>query len=161
MGTLNIIQIDYKNAQQMSDLIELLNAYACDEMGGAEPLSQATINDLSQQLIACPTALSLVAYSDGEPAGLLNAFWSVSTFAAKPLMNIHDLAVKPEFRGQRIATALMLELEVIAKAKGCCKLTLEVLSNNQKAQQTYLRFGFAGYQLNPDAGHALFWQKKL
>jgi ribosomal protein S18 acetylase RimI-like enzyme len=76
-------------------------------------------------------------------------------------MNIHDLAVKAEFRGQQIATALMKELEAIAKEKGCCKLTLEVLSNNKKAQQTYLRFGFVGYQLTPEAGHALFWQKKL
>lgn len=161
MRELEIVQVDYKNTQQMTDLIELLNAYACDEMGGAEPLTQMTINDLPQQLSACPTALSLIAYQDGKPAGLLNAFWSVSTFAAKPLMNIHDLAVKAEFRGQQIATALMQELEVIAKAKGCCKLTLEVLANNQKAQKTYLRFGFSGYQLTPEAGHALFWQKKL
>jgi hypothetical protein len=30
---------------------------------------------------------------DEQPAGLLNAFQTVSTFAARPLINIHDLAV--------------------------------------------------------------------
>jgi ribosomal protein S18 acetylase RimI-like enzyme len=43
----------------------------------------------------------------------------------------------------------------------CCKLTLEVLSNNQVAQTAYRKAGFAGYQLDPKAGQALFWQKKL
>ena len=51
--------------------------------------------------------------------------------------------------------------EEIAKDLGCCKLTLEVLSGNEKAKAAYLRFGFDGYQLAPETGHALFWQKKL
>lgn len=40
-------------------------------------------------------------------------------------------------------------------------MTLEVLSNNHRAQQAYRRFGFAGYALDPEAREALFWQKKL
>ncbi len=56
----------------------------------------------------------------------------------------------------------MLEMvEEIAIDKGCCKLTLEVLSGNTLAQSAYKRYGFSGYQLDPEVGDALFWQKLL
>ncbi|WP_321409064.1 GNAT family N-acetyltransferase [Tolumonas auensis] len=158
---LTILTADYYNQQQMSDLLLLLDLYAQDPMGGAEPLSAECRQQLPQMLQQCPTAISLLAYQNGQPAGLLNAFQTVSTFAARPLINVHDLAVVPAFRGQGIATALLQHVEQIARERDCCKLTLEVLSGNQTAQQTYLRCGFAGYELDPAQGHALFWQKKL
>jgi ribosomal protein S18 acetylase RimI-like enzyme len=40
-------------------------------------------------------------------------------------------------------------------------LTLEVLQGNQAAQNLYRKFGFADYQLAPENGNALFWQKSL
>jgi ribosomal protein S18 acetylase RimI-like enzyme len=51
--------------------------------------------------------------------------------------------------------------EQIAIELGCCKLTLEVLEHNYIAQKAYRSFGFAGYELNPNMGKALFWEKKL
>jgi len=48
-----------------------------------------------------------------------------------------------------------------AKERGCCKLTLEVLSGNTVALKSYAHFGFAGYQLDPTAGLAVFLQKWL
>ena len=48
-----------------------------------------------------------------------------------------------------------------ARARGAVKLTLEVLSGNRAAQALYASRGFAGYTLDPAAGHALFWQKAL
>ena len=41
------------------------------------------------------------------------------------------------------------------------KLTLEVLEGNSVAQSAYRAFGFEGYELDPQMGKALFWQKKL
>lgn len=158
---LEIKLVDYQVQSQMAELIQLLNDYACDPMGGGEPLTPDCIQQLPEALKSCPTALSLIAYVDGQPAGLLNAFQSVSTFAAKPLINIHDIAVSPDFRGRGVATALLTQIETIAQERGCCKLTLEVLSGNEPAQTTYLKSGFAGYELDPSTGHALFWQKKL
>ena len=56
----------------------------------------------------------------------------------------------------------MLEkVEEIAVDKGCCKLTLEVLSKNIAAQSSYHKFGFDSYELDPETGKALFWQKIL
>ena len=48
-----------------------------------------------------------------------------------------------------------------ARQLGCCKLTLEVLSNNRRALAAYERAGFAPYVLDPAAGQALFLQKLL
>ncbi|AFU99974.1 GNAT family N-acetyltransferase [Simiduia agarivorans] len=159
--SLDIQLVDYHNAQQAADLVALLNAYARDPMGGGEALSDYTQQHLIEQLRATPNALSLIAYLDNEAVGLLNAFQSLSTFAAKPLFNIHDLAVTPSARGQGVASALMGKLENIARARGACKITLEVLSGNLTAKALYERQGFKSYQLDPAMGQAEFLQKYL
>jgi ribosomal protein S18 acetylase RimI-like enzyme len=48
-----------------------------------------------------------------------------------------------------------------ARLRGCCKVTLEVLSGNHRALSVYQQAGFAGYALDPATGHALFLQKPL
>ena len=50
----------------------------------------------------------------------------------------------------------LAKVEEIAKAKGCCKITLEVLSNNEVAKASYSKYGFKGYELDPKVGHAIF-----
>ena len=57
--------------------------------------------------------------------------------------------------------ALLAATEDLARARGCCKLTLEVLTGNQLALASYLKFGFAPYALDPAAGQASFMQKWL
>lgn len=158
---LEVRKVAFENVEQGQQLVELLNAYAEDPMGGAEPLSAEVKANLVKGLSQVPGAVALLAYLDGQAVGVTTAFAGFSTFAAKPLLNIHDIAVLPAFRGQGVAQALMAGLEQEARERGCCKMTLEVLSNNHRAQQAYRRFGFAGYALDPQAGEALFWQKKL
>ena len=51
--------------------------------------------------------------------------------------------------------------ERVAIERGCCKLTLEVLSENHAAKKAYARYGFGPYELDPKAGQAHFWQKAL
>jgi ribosomal protein S18 acetylase RimI-like enzyme len=93
--------------------------------------------------------------------GLLNAFLGFSTFKAKPLMNIHDIAVQPQWRGQGVGRALLQAIQTHAQRLGCCKLTLEVLSGNHQAQRSYRAFGFEDYALDPAAGVAGLMQKWL
>ncbi|MEM8858618.1 MAG: GNAT family N-acetyltransferase [Chloroflexota bacterium] len=161
MSDINIIQIDYTDPQEAADLQLLLNSYAQDPMGGGEPINSENLRVLPKRLADFPTAFSLIAYVNGQPAGLANCFWGFSTFAAKPLVNIHDFAVRPEFRGIGLSRKLLEAIEAIAQDKGCCKITLEVLSENHVAMAAYRRFGFGGYQLTPEVGQAVFWQKKL
>lgn len=156
-----IILADYHNPQHQQDISALLNAYAQDPMGGGHALPEAVQQNLVSALAERPYAFSLIAYVDGQPAGLTNCFEGFSTFACKPLINIHDLVVLKAFRGKGISLSMLERVEQIARDRGCCKITLEVLSNNQIAQAAYWKFGFGGYQLDPDAGQAQFWQKAL
>lgn len=158
---IEIDHVDYHDSRHAGALIHLLDAYARDPMGGAHPLSDFAKHHLVQQLAQRPTAFSVLAFADGEPAGLINCFEGFSTFACQPLVNIHDVVVLPQYRGRRIAQLMLERVEQIALARGCCKLTLEVLEENVAAQKLYRKFGFADYQLAAASGNAMFLQKRF
>ena len=84
-----------------------------------------------------------------------------STFACRPLVNIHDVVVVAGQRGRRVGEKMLALVEQIAAGRGACKLTLEVLPGNASAVRLYERIGFAGYQLDPAMGSAQFLQKWL
>ncbi|WP_083234082.1 GNAT family N-acetyltransferase [Candidatus Marithrix sp. Canyon 246] len=108
-----------------------------------------------------PDAFSVICYIDDKPAGLANCFQAFSTFKCKPLINIHDVVVAIKFRGLGISQLLLAKVEERAKEIGCCKITLEVLEGNETARKSYNKFGFEGFELDPEVGKALFWQKTL
>ena len=158
---INVLLVDYNNLNHKKDFIYLLNEYALDPMGGGAALTDRVKENLAESLAKVPTAFSYIAYVDQKPAGLINCFEGFSTFACAPLINIHDLVVAQPYRGQGFGLKLLERVEQHAKDLGCCKITLEVLSNNEVAKSAYAKFGFAGYELDPEAGQALFWQKQL
>ena len=157
---LTIDRADYADPRDAGDVVALLDAYARDPMGGGAPLGDAVKARLIGDLAANPQAFSLLARVDDQAVGLANCFMGYSTFAAAPLINIHDLAVLPGHRGAGIGKALLVSVEAEALKRGACKITLEVLSGNP-ARHLYARQGYGDYQLDPAAGHALFWQKRL
>lgn len=161
MLTINIERVDFYNQHQTHALTNLLNAYASDPMGGGKPLPFNVLNELPNQLQQRSDAISLLAKHNEEYVGLLNAFEGFSTFSAKPLINIHDIYVKPEYRGLAITKKMILTIEKIAIEKNCCKLTLEVLNKNEAAKSAYKKVGFHGYELDPEIGQAVFWQKEI
>lgn len=142
-------------------IVRLLNEYAKDEMGGGSELSSYAKSNLIAELRKQNGFHAVIALVDSEPAGLAICFEGFSTFACKPLLNIHDLVVLPMYRGRGTARRLLQEAETIALGLGCCKLTLEVLEGNLIARTLYQSQGYAGYQLSPQLGRAMFWQKKL
>jgi GNAT superfamily N-acetyltransferase len=152
---------DYSNDQHSADLVHLLSCYALDPMGGGTALSEFVLENLVSELSKLPHAISVICYADGKPAGLVNCFEGFSTFKCKPLINIHDVVVLDEFRGLGISQLMLERIEEIAKEKGCCKMTLEVLEGNKTARNAYLKYGFEAYELAPENGKALFWQKTL
>ncbi len=153
--------VDYLDPSDRQALLSMLDMYARDPMGGGVPLPSDTRLRLCDDLAKIPGAISWLAFKDGQPVGLLNALPGYSTFKARPLMNIHDIAVAPECRGQGVGQSLLKALEQHARALGCCKVTLEVLSGNVQALRAYTRNGFEQYSLNPETGQALFMQKWL
>ena len=161
MTNLDIFQADYANPTHGTALVTLLDEYARHPMGGGKGLPDQVKAGLVNALSTTPGAFSVLATVDHEPAGLINCFQSLSTFKCKPLVNIHDVVVSNEFRGTNLSQKMLELVETIARQRGCCKLTLEVLEGNQVAQNAYRKFGFSGYELDPELGEALFWEKTL
>ena len=117
--------------------------------------------NLIPELANLPNAFSILCYVDGVAAGLANCFFGFSTFKCQPLVNIHDVVVVKQFRGQGLSQRLLDEVQRVAMKRNCCKLTLEVLEGNETAKKAYSNFGFQAYQLGAENGNALFWQKAL
>ena len=158
---IKVIKADYLNKQHKKEIPMLLDGYASDPMGGGKPLDEEIKNNLVRELSKLSHAFSVIAYINDRPAGLINCFEVFSTFLCKPLINIHDVVVLSEYRGNGVCQKMLNKVEEIAKSKGCCKVTLEVLSNNEVAKSVYREFGFSDYELAPKAGTALFWHKQL
>ena len=159
--SLQIWPVDYKNTTHRTALVTLLDAYAQDPMGGGEALAEDVKARLCDDLAARTDAASFIAWMGDSPVGLVNCIEGYSTFKARPLLNVHDLAVLPAHRGQGVGQALLQAAQAHALARGCCKLTLEVLTGNRRALRSYERFGFEPYTLDPEAGQASFMQKWL
>lgn len=152
---------DYQNPKHRQAVVAMLDDYARDPMGGGEPLPDETKENLVEEMAKREYVFSLLAFVDDKPVGLANCVEGFSTFAAKPVMNIHDIAVIKDFRGQGIAKRLLQEVETLAQFRGCVKLTLEVLEGNEPAKLAYDKFGFKPYQLDEATGKAEFWQKYI
>ncbi|MDY0011916.1 MAG: GNAT family N-acetyltransferase [Rhodocyclaceae bacterium] len=146
---------------QAQAFLALLDHYARDPMGGGQGLSGFARAHLVERLAVRPDFIGLMAWEGDEAVGLINCFEGFSTFAARPLLNIHDIVVRAERRARGIGQALLQAAESAARARDCCKLTLEVLSNNRRALASYSRFGFRPFELDPTAGQALFLEKQL
>ena len=59
------------------------------------------------------------------------------------LLNIHDLAVRDDFRGLGIGRQMLKAIEAEAASHGCCKVTLEVRADNPLARRLYEDVGFS------------------
>lgn len=158
---LAIARADYADPADGAAIVALLDAYARDPMGGGSPLAEDVRERLVSALAEQPGAFSMIAHVAGNPAGLANCFTGFSTFAARPLVNIHDIAVLPQYRGKGVGRALLDAVAAEAQARGACKLTLEVLAGNAPAIAAYRQAGFAQYGLDPAMGTAQFWERKL
>ncbi len=157
----NILIADLSIPKHADSIVYLLNEYAKDDMGGGSELPDIVKKNLIPELKNHQGIFVVLAFINENPAGLAICIEGFSTFACKPLLNVHDMVVALEYRGCGISKRLLEKAEEMAKNLGCCKLTLEVLEGNRIAQAAYMACGFEGYELNPKMGKALFWHKKL
>jgi ribosomal protein S18 acetylase RimI-like enzyme len=158
---IQIIKADLSQPAHASAFITLLDEYARDPMGGGKGLSDYAKTHLVAALSQRPTAHIILAFVEGGPAGLLTCIEGFSTFACRPLLNIHDAVVSSAYRGRGLCRQMLHAAEALAAELGCCKMTLEVLEGNEVAQAVYRAFGFKGYELDPRMGKALFLEKHL
>jgi GNAT superfamily N-acetyltransferase len=149
-------EADLADPAQADALVEILDSYARGPGGQNAPIPQDARARIVPGLIDHPSATVLLAVLDGRPVGAAVCFTGFSTFAGRPLLNLHDLAVLPDFQGRGIGRAILAEVERQARRAGCCKITLEVHDTNERAKRLYAETGFGPWE-----GPTLFVTKTL
>ena len=140
--TIQVREAVLRDESEIRILFEILDTYARGPGGQNGPLSNQARAKLGPGLRAHPNSLVLFGCLGERVVGAAVCFWGFSTFGGGPTVNLHDFSVLPEAQGKGVGTALLVELERRARARGCCKLTLEVHDSNEAAKRLYARFGF-------------------
>ena len=137
-----VVEADLARTDHAAAVLEMVNAYSMDPMGSGAPLAVDVRRELIPRLRAHPTTIIFLAYQADRLVGVAVCFLGFSTFAARPIINVHDLAVLTDCRGQGVGRQLLAAVERKARKLDCCKLTLEVQENNHTARRTYEAAGF-------------------
>ncbi|MBI3329001.1 MAG: GNAT family N-acetyltransferase [Nitrospinae bacterium] len=161
MQSVVIIEANLEDPKHQEAIIEMVNAYARDPMGNGRDLPDHVRNALIPGLRHHPTSMIFLAFQGEEPVGIAVCFLGFSTFAARPLINVHDLAVIPEYRRQGVGRRLLERVEAKGRELGCCKLTLEVREDNHSAQRLYREVGFGDGEFDRGAAPMRFLGKRL
>ena len=159
--SLSILRADLDDPAHGRAIPELINAYAQSPMGIGSPLPGDVLDAMMPGLRAHPGTVVLLVWDDDTPVGIAVCFTGLSTFSAKPLLNLHDICVTETHQGKGIGRQLLNAVEDEARRLGCGKLTLEVRTDNNSARHLYQSFGFEGRQKNADAPIYQFWTKPL
>lgn len=148
---LTIRLADLAESASQTAVVDLLNHYSMHEMGGNQALPFEVKSRLIEGLRAHPMSRVFLAYDIDRPIGIAVCFIGFSTFKAKPLLNIHDLAVHESHRGRGVGSQLIDAVIEFANSLGCCAITLEVRADNP-ARRLYAKKGFQslGEPLAPD-----------
>ena len=139
---MSVVLADLADTSHQAAIVELLDMYCRDPFGDGRPLSPEARERLIPGLVRHGGARVFLAYAGDVPAGVAICLLGFSTFKARPLLNIHDIAVAPQFRGQGLGRELLQAIDAYARQIGCCRVTLEVRADNALAQQVYRRAGF-------------------
>ena len=84
----------------------------------------------------------LLAEDGGNVRGGVVLLQSYSSWAGAPTLIVHDLYVDEAARGHGIGRALLAAAAGLARARGCCRLDVNVLSWNRAARRFYEGLGF-------------------
>ena len=136
-------QADLSKPSDQDHILNLLNNFSL-ESPSAEALPMQVQESLIHNLQQHPTTLIFLAEQADVPVGVAVCFLGFSTFASKPLLNLHDFYVLKKCQGQGIGREFLAFLEEEARARGCCRVTLEVYHNNIQAKTLYEKCGFHG-----------------
>lgn len=154
--SLHVVKCDLKKEAHREAVINLLNEYMKDPMGGGKSMPEDIKERLTDELAAHPAHFILFACAGDQYIGIAACFIGFSTFQAKKLVNVHDLAVLPAFRNRGVGRLLLRGIEDEARRLDCCKITLEVRKDNLHAQALYQNEGFLDGE-----PPMFFWTKPL
>ena len=161
MNEISIVLANLDDPKQAADVLAMINHYACHPMGQGKPLADEIQNRLIAGLNQQPNARVFLAYHADQPVGIAVSFLCFSTFRAKQIINIHDLAVHSDFQRRGIGRKLLAFVKHFAIEQGCGSMTLEVRADNLPARRLYDEFGFQKVGESLPSDHELFGRLPL
>ena len=161
MKQTEVVAADLNDPVHQQAIRELIGSYAREPIGNGAALPQEVLDRLIPGLQQHPNSRVFLAVQGEAIVGLAVCFVGFSTFAGLPLINIHDLAVAASHRGRGIGRLLLDRVEAEAHELGCCKLTLEVRFDNDRALGLYRSFGFRDLGYGSGDGGVWFQTKPL
>jgi len=144
--SIRIDEADLSDATQAAAVVELIDGYARGPGGQSAPLAAGARDAMAAGLRAHPKMTVYLAWDGGDAVGVAVCLEGFSTFAGRPSLNIHDLAVAAQHQGRGIGRALIERVSDDARARGCCKVTLEVHETNENAKRLYRKTGFGPWE---------------
>lgn len=78
-----ISEADLSNPNEASGMLDVLDSYASDPVGGGRPLDPSVRERLPAMLRDLETSLVLLAVADGQCVGVAVCFFGLSTFRAR------------------------------------------------------------------------------
>lgn len=140
--TVSIRRADLSDRSDADAIVEMTDAYARDPMGGGEPLDEPVREELVDAMREHGgIEVWLAEHEEAGAIGILTCIVKFSTFAASSTLNVHDIAVLEEYRGDGIGVRLLEAGERWAREQGLARMSLEVLEENP-ARRLYEREGF-------------------
>ncbi len=108
---IDIVKADLSLSAHAEAMIQLMDQYALDPMGGGQVLPDEVKANLPTELAKRKSAHVILAFVDSQSAGLVVCLEGFSTFACKPLLNIHDVIVALPYRGRGLSKLLLHKAE--------------------------------------------------
>jgi GNAT superfamily N-acetyltransferase len=93
-------------------------------------------------------SICLVASSENNIIGYLAAYVGTCAYRSlNPIVELENMFVTEQFRGQGVGTLLVERMKTIAQTKGAKRMRVGLLADNTKAQAFYAECGFKSHEL--------------
>ncbi|MGZ8939270.1 MAG: GNAT family N-acetyltransferase, partial [Limisphaerales bacterium] len=113
---IRIIEANLEQIAHQQATLNMVDAYSRDAMGDGKPIAANVRATLIDALRKHPTTIVFLAFEGDLPVGVAVCFRAFSTFAAEPIINIHDLHVLPSHQRRGIGQALIRAVEDKARS---------------------------------------------
>ncbi len=121
MTEVRIEEVDWVDEGHQRAVVHLIDAYAREPIEGGRGLSTFARENVVAGLRTHPASLVLLAFCGETAVGIAVCLRGFSTFAARPLINIHDLAVLREWQGRGVGSALLEAVALRSNRAGAAR----------------------------------------
>jgi len=148
-AAMNSVIIRECNLQDKKDYWKL-NLQFMDEVREKNPYWQSICNPTQEEMdfvfkyiLNNPQSIKVfLAIFDEMVVGYANIFMNFSVWSKGIALSIDDLYVNPQFRGKKIGSKIMSEIEDYARKNKYKRLQLHAEMDNESAHGLYRRLGF-------------------